>query len=107
MAIQSSHNIWVPYVTLLLAFMLSALPMIEWLQWGWPKWVLVVFIYWVIALPHKFGMGWAFILGLLMDLLQGSHLGVNALAMVVVTFFATLIYRRFRMYRAWQQSFMI
>ena len=107
MSMQRSHNIWVPYVTLLLAFMLSALPMIEWLQWGWPKWVLVVFIYWVIALPHKFGMGWAFILGLLMDLLQGSHLGVNALAMVVVTFFATLMYRRFRMYRVWQQSFMI
>ena len=107
MAIQRSHNLWVSYATLLIAFMLSALPMVDWVQWGWPKWVLVVFIYWVIALPHRFGMGWAFILGLLLDLLQGSHLGVNALAMVVVTFFVTLMYRRLRMYRAWQQSFMI
>jgi len=87
MVVQAAHNLWVPIVTLLIAFMLSALPMLEWVQWGWPEWVLIVFIYWVIALPHRFGLGWAFILGLLLDLLQGNHLGVNALAMVVVTFF--------------------
>ena len=107
MVVQAAHNLWVPIVTLLMAFMLSALPMLEWVQWGWPEWVLIVFIYWVIALPHRFGLGWAFILGLLLDLLQGNHLGVNALAMVVVTFFAMLMYRRLRMYRAWQQAFVI
>ena len=58
-------------------------------------------------MPHRFGLGWAFILGLLLDLLQGNYLGVNALAMVVVTFFAMLMYRRLRMYRVWQQAFMV
>ena len=86
MVTKRAHNLWVPGITLLIAFMLSAFPLLEWVQWGWPKWVLVVFIYWVIALPHRFGLGWAFILGLLLDLLQGNYLGVNALAMVVVTF---------------------
>ena len=107
MALARAHNLWVPFITLLLAFMLSALPLPESVQWGWPEWVLVVFLYWVIALPHRFGLGWAFILGLLLDLLQGNHLGINALAMVSVTFFAILMYRRLRMYRVWQQAFMV
>jgi len=75
MVMQAAHNMWVPFVTLTMAFMLSALPMLEWVQWGWPEWVLIVYLYWVIALPHRFGLGWAFILGLLLDLLQGNHLG--------------------------------
>ncbi|MDC9719351.1 MAG: rod shape-determining protein MreD [Gammaproteobacteria bacterium] len=107
MVISRAHNSWVPFVTFLMAFMLSAFPIPAWVQWGWPEWVLVVFIYWVIALPNRFGLGWAFILGLLLDLLQGSHLGVNAFAMVVVTFFAMLMYRRLRMYRLWQQAFIV
>ena len=36
MVMQRAHNLWVPFVTLLMAFMLSALPMLEWVQWGWP-----------------------------------------------------------------------
>jgi rod shape-determining protein MreD len=103
----SSNNLWIAFVTLLMAFMLSAFPLPEWVQWGWPEWVLIVFLYWSIALPHRFGLGWAFVLGVLLDLLQGYHLGVNALAMVVVTFVAILMYRRLRMYRIWQQAIMI
>lgn len=101
------HNLWVPFTTLLLAFMLSALPLPVSVQWVWPEWVLVVFLYWVIALPHRFGLGWALMLGLLLDLLQGNYLGVNALAMVCVTFLVVLMYRRLRMYRLWQQAFMV
>jgi rod shape-determining protein MreD len=101
------HNLWVPFATLLLAFMLSALPLPVSVQWVWPEWVLVVFVYWVIALPHRFGLGWACMLGLLLDLLQGNYLGVNALAMVCVTFLVVLMYRRLRMYRIWQQAFMV
>jgi len=107
MVMQRAHNLWVPFVTLLIAFMLSALPMLEWVQWGWPEWVLMVFLYWVIALPQRFGIGWAFVLGLLLDLLQGTHLGINALAMVVATFIVILMYRRLRMYRVWQQAFVV
>jgi len=107
MVVARKHNIWVAFVTLLLAFMLSALPLPETIQWFWPEWTLLVFLYWVIALPHRFGLGWALIVGLMMDLLQGNYLGVNGLAMVSVIFFAMLMYRRLRMYRVWQQAFIV
>ena len=102
-----AHNLWFAYVTLMLAFMVSAMPLPPALQWVWPEWVPLVCIYWVVALPHRFNIGLAFVLGLLMDLLQHNFLGTNALAMVCTVFFAALFYRRMRMYRPWQQSVVI
>lgn len=107
MVTAPAHNLWVAYLTLLLAFMLSAFPLPAVMQWGWPEWVPLVCIYWVIALPHRFNLGLAFIVGLMLDLLQHNFLGMNALAMVVTIFFASLSYRRMRMYRIWQQAVVI
>lgn len=102
-----SNNHWLVYLTLLLALMLSAFPLPAVMQWAWPEWVPLVCIYWVLALPHRFNLGLAFIIGLLLDLLQYNFLGMNALAMVVTVFFAAMLYRRMRMYRVWQQAFVI
>lgn len=87
MVTAPAHNLWVAYLTLLLAFMLSAFPLPAVMQWGWPEWVPLVCIYWVIALPHRFNLGLAFVVGLMLDLLQHNFLGMNALAMVVTIFF--------------------
>lgn len=100
----STNNQWFVYFTLLLAFMVSAMPLPTVLQWIWPEWAPLVCIYWVMALPHRFNLGLAFLVGLLLDLLQNNFLGTNALAMVVTVFIAVLFYRRMRMYRLWQQS---
>ena len=107
MVIATAHNHWIAYLTLLLAFMLSAFPLPDVMQWGWPEWVPLVCIYWAMALPHRFSLGLAFIVGFMLDLLQHNFLGMNALAMVVTVFFAVMLYRRMRMYRIWQQSFVI
>ena len=52
-----------------------------------PLWVLVCFIYWVIYTDGKWIYPSAFILGLLMDVLQGGILGQNALALVISSAF--------------------
>jgi len=52
-----------------------------------PFWMLVFFVYWVIYTDGKWIYLSAFILGLLLDVLQGAILGQNALALVISSAF--------------------
>ncbi len=98
---------WVIYCSFLLSLMLSAMPLPTGLEWGWPEWVPMVLIYWCMALPHRVSLGTAWILGLLVDLLQGSYLGLNALALLLIAWITCLLYRRLRMYRILQQALVV
>jgi rod shape-determining protein MreD len=69
--------------------------------------VLLVLIYWVMALPHRISLGSAFVLGLVMDLVRGSVLGLNALSMTIIAFLVLVLYKRMRMFPLWQQSGLI
>ena len=64
----------------------------------------MVLIYWTIALPYRIGIGSAWIAGLVLDVLEGSTLGVNALALVVVAYVALSLHLRLRMFSTLQQS---
>ena len=102
-----NSGFWVIALTFLVALMLSAVPLPEWIQWGWPKWVAMVLIYWVIALPHRVGVSVGWIIGLFLDILQGSLLGQNALALSLVAYLAHSLHQRLRMYSVLQQSAMV
>ena len=52
-----------------------------------PFWMLVFFIYWIIYTDTKLLYFYALILGLLTDILQGSILGQNALALLISSAF--------------------
>ena len=52
-----------------------------------PFWMLIFFIYWIIYTDTKMVYLFAFILGLLTDILQGSILGQNALALLISSAF--------------------
>lgn len=52
-----------------------------------PFWMLIFFIYWVIYTDSKAIYLFALILGLLTDILQGSILGQNALALLISSAF--------------------
>ena len=52
-----------------------------------PFWMLIFFIYWIIYTDTKKLYLFALILGLLTDLLQGSILGQNALALLISSAF--------------------
>jgi rod shape-determining protein MreD len=95
------------YVSFLLALMLSALPLPEELQWWRPEWVLLVLLYWVVALPERVGLFTAWVLGIFLDVLEGSLLGLNALALTVAAYFMLLIYQRIRMFSLLQQALIV
>jgi len=105
--IAAPRNGWVILLTFLLALMLSAIPLPEYVEWGRPQWVALTLIYWVAALPHRIGPWHAWVLGLLLDILQGSLLGVHALSLAVIAYVMQLLHRRFRMYPLWQQALLV
>ncbi|MEH6624843.1 MAG: rod shape-determining protein MreD [Motiliproteus sp.] len=107
MVVAAAHRTWVIWLTFLLALMLSTLPMPESLEWGRPEWVALTLIYWVVALPHRVGPWSAWVLGLLMDILLGSTLGIHALSMAIVAYLAQRLHRRIRMFPLWQQAFLV
>lgn len=99
-----AHGGWIIAATLLLALWLSILPLPEWARWARPEWVALVLIYWVIALPQRIGIGVAWLTGLVLDLVEGTPLGQNALAFAVIAYLSLILYQRLRMYAGWQQA---
>ncbi|MEH6357362.1 MAG: rod shape-determining protein MreD [Pseudomonadales bacterium] len=94
---------FVIYVSFLVALMLSALPLPEDMQLWRPEWVLLVLLYWIVALPTRVGLGTAWVMGILLDVLEGSLLGLNALALTIVAYVMILVYQRVRMF-SWVQQ---
>jgi len=98
------HGGGIIFGTLVLAALFTVLPLPQWMEAYRPEWVALVVIYWVIALPDRIGLFTAWIAGFFMDVLEGSLLGLNALALALVAYLALSLYQRMRMFTAIQQS---
>ncbi len=99
-----AQGIWVIVVTFFIAYLLAIVPFPEWAMNYRPEWVPLVLIYWVMALPYRAGIGSAWIAGLVLDILEGSILGLNALALVIIAYITLSLHRRLRMFSLLQQS---
>ena len=94
-------------LSVIIAMALTILPLPQWVVWFRPEWLLLVVIYWCIALPHRVSLGFAWLSGLALDGLSGTLIGEHALAMVMVAYVAVHIYRRMRTVSIWQQALTI
>lgn len=94
-------------ITLCIAMMLTILPMPDWAIWLRPQWVLLVIMYWCLAIPERVSVGIAWGIGLLMDVLQGTLLGQHALAMAVVAYFMVKFHPRIRLFPIWQNTLIV
>lgn len=104
---QKANAHWIVWMTLLIAFLLSIVPMPVELSLARPAWVPLVMMYWIQALPERFGLLFAFIMGLLLDVFLGTLFGLSAMGMVLVAFIVMGLHRRLRMFPVWQQAFMV
>lgn len=95
---------WVIMVTFLMAFILTIMPLPAGVNAFRPEWLSLVIIYWCMALPHRVGIGTAWLLGLLLDAAKGTLLGQHALAFAVIAFVTLKIHRRIRVFPLWQQA---
>lgn len=101
------HKRFAVVITLFLAIILALLPMPDWTVWMRPAWVLLVLIYWAMLTPHRVGMGVAWIVGIIMDLMTGTLLGEHALAYTIIIYFVSRMYIRLRLSPILQQSMMV
>jgi len=98
------HGGGVILFTLLVAFVLAIVPLPEAARIYRPDWVLLVLLYWALALPHRVGVGVAWLAGLVQDVLTGTLLGQHALAYAVTVYLIIKLHQRIRLYPLWQQS---
>jgi len=69
-----------------------------------PYWLGLLLIYWILEAPERMGLGMAFIVGLLGDLLVGEILGEQALRLVIIAFIISRFRARLRFFPLWQQT---
>ena len=98
---------WILFISLLIAFLFTALPLPHWADDWRPAWVAMVLIYWCMALPERIGIGIAWCMGLLLDVQQGALLGQNALGLALIAYFVIQIHKRFRLFPLVQQSCLV
>lgn len=106
-ALARRHGGSIIILTLLAALMLTTVPLPDDLRILRPDWVLLVLIYWCMALPHRVGVGFSWLLGLLTDVLTGMLLGQHALAYSIVIYLTLKLHQRLRLYPLWQQALSI
>ncbi|PLK58847.1 rod shape-determining protein MreD [Candidatus Palibaumannia cicadellinicola] len=96
--------IWVSFI---IAIILQMMPCPPPMNIFWPSWLNLLFIYWVMVLPHRVNIKTGFLLGLIIDLIMGSMLGVHALALSMIAYLAVLKFRFFRNIALCQQAIII
>lgn len=72
-----------------------------------PDWVLLVLIYWSLAIPERVGIFHAWTFGLLTDVLTGRLLGQYALAYSLVIYICLKLHKRLRQFPLIQQVLFI
>ena len=103
---SNKNQLWI-YLSLILAVVVDNFVFPEsFLQWK-PLLTLLALIYWNMALPDKVGILEALFFGFIMDLLNGSILGLHGLLFVLITYICQRFFYQFRVSPIWQQSFIL
>lgn len=92
------------FLTIVVAVLVSLLPLPDVLAPFKPYWVALVVIYWTLETRGILNLGLAFLIGLLLDILSGSLLGLHALSLVVMVFLVQRFRSRLRFFPPWQQA---
>jgi rod shape-determining protein MreD len=94
-------------LTIIIAMCLRIVPWPGFLTGINPDWVLLVLIYWAIALPERVGIFHAWTIGLLTDVLTGRLFGQYALAYSLIIYICLIMHKRLRQFPLHQQAFFI
>ena len=73
-------------VTILVAFMLMIMPLPDAAESFRPDWVALILIFWAMTVPRSYSIGTAWIIGVVLDVAQGTLLGQHALALCVIVY---------------------
>lgn len=95
------------FLSYVVAMMLMVMPIPSFLDAWRPDWLALILIYWLLAIPHRVGMGTVLILGLLADILMGSVFGIYATALLLMSYPVARHFQRIRNYALTQQAIIV
>ncbi len=95
------------FATLIIAMCLRIVPLPESLAVLNPDWVLLVLVYWSMAIPERVGISYAWGFGILTDVLMGRLFGQYALAYSLIIYLILYLHRQLRQFPLAQQSVVI
>ena len=101
---NNEHNCVRIFVTLIIAMCLRIAPLPESLALLNPDWVLLVLIYWSLAIPERVGISYAWFFGILTDVLMGRLFGQYALSYSLIIYMVLIWHRQLRQFPLPQQS---
>lgn len=104
MRLPSLIIIW---LSIFCALILQIMPMPLQLDIFRPNWLLMTAIYWCLALPYRFNVGSAWLCGLLLDVLWGTPLGINAVAFALACSVMVKNFQLIRTYSVWHQALIV
>ena len=107
MSIVQRRGTAVIIISFIFALMLTVMPHPDWLEQIRPLWVVLVLIYWAMALPQRVSVGTGWVLGLLLDVANDAVLGQHALALAVIAFLTSHLHQRLRVFPQSQQAIVV
>ena len=85
-------------ITIVVALMLMVLPLPDSFVAFRPDWLALTMIYWAMMLPRSWSVGSAWLVGLVLDVSQGTLLGQHALALCFVVFVTVRLHLLMRVF---------
>jgi len=104
MAASSGATVLRVGVSVLIALVLTIVPLPDAIRPARPDLLLLLVIYWSLSAPGSIGLLFAWLCGLAIDLLQGSVLGQHAAAFLLIAFLTHRFQLRIRIFPIYHQT---
>jgi rod shape-determining protein MreD len=107
MSIVQRQGTGIIILSFIIAMMLTIMPLPEWAEEIRPQWVVLVLVYWAMALPQRVSVGSGWVMGLLLDVANDAVLGQHALALAMIAFLTSHLHQRLRVFPQSQQAIVV
>lgn len=88
-----------PFIlSIVIALALTILPLPRIAEPFRPDWVALMLIFWCLAHPQSYGIGIAWLAGLVVDVAHGTLLGQHALALTVIVYLTVRFHLQIRVF---------
>ncbi|WP_392552327.1 rod shape-determining protein MreD [Orbus wheelerorum] len=104
---NSAYSYWMIWLTLFVGLLLQVMPWTASFYFLKPHWLMLILVSWIFVLPHRVGIGTAFLVGIILDLFLGTVLGVHAFIFSLIAYLVLFRFQLVRNLALWQQSFII
>lgn len=94
-------------VTVIIAVLLTVIPLPENVRNFWPDWISLLVIYWVLVLPSHFGVAFGWMNGLLEDVVSFTLLGEHAIAKALLGTVVAIGHTKMRLFNILQMMLVV